>query len=140
MAEKPIHLAFLMWFKTGQQEAGAAALAVERVNADKALLPGRGLEYSWADSGCSARQGLAAIGKLLGEARRVNAVIGPACSSVCDLTSYLAAGQDIPQISYSCTSPVLSNKTKYALVTPSLSLGPILGLRPGMVWDLYSGR
>ena len=54
---------------------GAAALAVERVNADKALLHGRRLEFSFADSGCSAQQGLAAMGKLL-KASRVDAVIG----------------------------------------------------------------
>ena len=59
----------------GTRVAGAAALAVERVNADKSLLPGRRLEYSAADSRCSAQQGLKAMGKLL--AGRVDAVIGP---------------------------------------------------------------
>ena len=61
----------------GKRVAGAAALAVERVNADKTLLPGRRLEYSWADSGCSAKRGLAAMGGLLGGAIKVDAVIGP---------------------------------------------------------------
>ena len=89
--------------------AGAAALAVERVNADKALLPGRRLEYSWADSGCSPEQGLKAMGKLLGGASKVDAVIG-GCSSACEVTSYLSAGQSIPQVSYSCTAGSLSNK------------------------------
>ena len=60
----------------GKRVAGAAALAVERVNADKTLLPGRRLGYSWADSGCSAKQGLAAMGELLGGAIKVDAVIG----------------------------------------------------------------
>ena len=49
----------------GPQVAGAAALAVEQVNADKNLLPGRVLEYNWRDSGCSAKQGLKAMGELL---------------------------------------------------------------------------
>ena len=61
----------------GKRVAGAAALAAERVNADEALLPGQRLEYSWADSGCSAQQGLEAMGKLLSEAHRIYAVIGP---------------------------------------------------------------
>ena len=60
----------------GKRVAGAAALAVERVNADKSLLPQRRLEYSWADSGCSAQQGLVAMGKLLGGTSTVDAVIG----------------------------------------------------------------
>ena len=93
----------------GRRLAGAAALAVEMVNADPSLLPGgRRLEYSWADDGCSAPQGLAAIGELLGKASRVDAVIGPGCSSGCEVTSYLAAAQNISQISYSVTKFFLS--------------------------------
>ena len=61
----------------GKRIAGAAALAVERINADKALLPWHRLEYDWADSGCSAQQGLAAMGKVLRAESTVNAVIGP---------------------------------------------------------------
>ena len=68
------------WEK-GQQIAGAAVLAVERVNADKTLLAGRQLGYSWADSGCSAKQGLKALSKLLGGESRIDAVIGPGCRS-----------------------------------------------------------
>ena len=60
----------------GRRIAGAAALAVEMVNADKTLLPGRVLQYSFADSGCSAQRALTAMGELLGESR-INAVIGP---------------------------------------------------------------
>ena len=63
-------------WKGGPRIAGAAALAVEMVNADKTLLPGRVLQYSFADSGCSAQRALTAMGELLGESR-INAVIGP---------------------------------------------------------------
>ena len=100
----------------GKRVAGAAALAVERVNADEALLPRLKLEYSWADSGCSAQQGLAAMGQLLLGASRIDAVIGPGCSTGCEVTGYLAAGQKIPQISYSCTAVSLSNKENFGLV------------------------
>ena len=61
----------------GRRIAGAAAAAVERVNRDKTLLHGWRLEYSWTDSGCSAQQGLVGMGKLLREASRVDALIGP---------------------------------------------------------------
>ena len=80
----PLHLALLLpmsgsW-KVGERIAGAAALAVERVNADNTLLPGHRLEYSWTDSGCSAQQGLMAIGELLSRMSKVDgkidAVIG----------------------------------------------------------------
>ena len=100
----------------GPQVAGAAALAVEEVNADTSLLPGSVLEYSWADSGCSPKQGLAAMGELLGEGVRISAVIGPACSAACEVTSYLSSGQSLPQISWGCVSPTLSNKNEYGLV------------------------
>ena len=105
-AEEPaIHLALLLpmtgvW-DGGLRIAGAAALAAERVNADKALLPGHVLKYSWADSGCSASQGLKAIGELLSRESKINVVIGPGCSSACTATSYLSGAQNIPQISYS---------------------------------------
>ena len=102
----------------GKRVAGAAALAVERVNADKTLLPGRRLEYSWADSGCSAQKGLAAMGELLEGASTVDAVIGPGCSSACEVTSYLSGGQGIPQISWGCTASSLSNKENHRLVRP----------------------
>ena len=102
----------------GKRVAGAAALAVERVNADKTLLPGRRLEYGWADSGCSAQEGLEAMGELLGGASTVDAVIGPGCSAACEVTSYLSGGQKIPQISWGCLASSLSNKEKYHLVRP----------------------
>ena len=80
-ADEPIHFALLIpWsgaWLVGPRIAGAAELAVRRVNADSMLLPGRVLEYSWADSGCSAQQGLEAIGELLRGKSRIDAVIGP---------------------------------------------------------------
>ena len=106
----------------GKRVAGAAALAVERVNTNKALLPGRRLEYSWADSGCSAQQGLAAMGELLRGASKVDAVIGPGCSAACEVTSYLSGGQGLPQISWGCTAVSLSNKDKYRLVRGPFSV------------------
>ena len=102
----------------GKRVAGAATLAVERVNADQTLLPGRRLEYSWANSGCSAQQALSAIGKLLGGVSRISAVIGPGCSSACEVTSYLVAGQGIPQVSWGCSASSLSNKANHRLVWP----------------------
>ena len=114
----------------GHRIAGAAALAVERVNADKALLPGRRFEYSWADSGCSAQKALAAMGELLRKASKVDAVIGPGCSAACKVTSYLSSGQEIPQISWGCASPKLSDKNQYHLFSrttaPHSSKGPAL--------------
>ena len=73
----------------GRQVAGAAALAVEKVNNEKMLPPGLTLEYSWANSGCSAKQALVAMGELMGQSS-IDAVIGPACSSACEVIGYLS--------------------------------------------------
>ena len=122
LAEKLIRFALLLpltgvW-DIGLRVAGAATLAVSRVNADKALLPGYRLGYGWANSGCSAQQGLTAMGVLLAGESRINAVIGPGCSSACLVTSPLSGGQDFPQISWGCTSPLLSKKEDHRLVKP----------------------
>ena len=105
LAEKRVHFALLLPMSSGLWDwglriAGAAALAVEKVNTNRALLPGHVLEYSWANSGCSAQQGLAAMGELLQGERRIDAVIGPGCNSACEVTSALSGGKTVSQISY----------------------------------------
>ena len=88
--------------------AGAASLAVDQVDADSTLLAGSVLEYSWEDSGCSPRVAPRALGDLMsrrGESS-IDALVGPGCSSACEVTSYTSSGYDIPQISFGCKSPV----------------------------------
>ena len=101
----------------------AAIRVSKRIDLDKtinkATRASDHLQFSFADSGCSAQLGLRAMGELLGGANRINAVIGPGCSSACELTSYLATGQPIPQISYGCTASSLSDKDQHPLVQPS---------------------
>ena len=70
----------------GRRIAGAAELAVKQVNAEGGIA-GRTLGYAWADSGCSQNQVLVGMGKLLGKTS--SAVIGPACSKACEVTSLL---------------------------------------------------
>ena len=89
-SEERVHLAVL-WptsgaWAGGLRIAGAAALAIESVNSAKDLLPRHVLEYSWANSGCSAKQGLVAMGEVLGLGHRIDAVIGPGCSAACTVT------------------------------------------------------
>ena len=104
LSRQNIHFALLLEMSgswdIGHWIAGAAALAVQKINLDKALLPGRKLEYSWKDSGCTAQSGLAAMGELLRRESRIDAVIGPGCSTACEATNHLSGGQKIPQISW----------------------------------------
>ena len=109
IAENLVHIALLLpmtgQWPGGLRVAGAAALAVERVNADNSLLPGRTLQYTAADSGCTARQGLKAMGLIEtvdggtswddsdvdAEASSTNALIGPGCSTACEVAATPAA-------------------------------------------------
>ena len=103
---------------------------MEKISASKDLMPGWKLDYSWQDSGCSPQQGLAAMGELLGNGTRIDAVIGPGCSRACEVTSFLAGGQQVAQISYSCTGSSLSDKQLHPLfsrtVASDTSKGPAL--------------
>ena len=100
--------------------AGALPLAVERINADSSLLPGRTLRFEWRDSGCSPSVALQALGSLA-YGGKLDAVLGPACSIACEPTGYLTAGLNLAQISYSCNSPALSSKKMYPTFTRTVS-------------------
>jgi len=63
-------------WRGGRTIAGAAALAVQRINADSSLLGGMRVEYAWADAGCGVKSGVDALAMLLGS-NRLDAVIGP---------------------------------------------------------------
>ena len=96
--------------------AKAATMAVEHINNDSSLLDGSRLEFVFAETLCSAPAALAALSKLLEEGP-LAAVIGPGCSVACEATGFLTAGRDLPQISYSCLSPALTDKDAYPTVT-----------------------
>ena len=50
----------------------------------------------------------------------IAAIIGPGCSAACETTASLALGQNLPQISHACTSPIFSQE-KYALFSRTVS-------------------
>ena len=138
----------------GRRIAGAVAVAVDAVNADRDLLQGQKLEFDWGDSGCSPGKSLEAIGALAEQHTEEQvdwaAVIGPSCSSACEVTHLLLKGPNLlietqnvesgdrlvwkgwglPQISHGCTSPTLSDDQQYPLfsrtVAPETQKGPTL--------------
>ena len=109
-ADFSVHVLVLLemsgtWNK-GRDIAGATELAVQRVNNDDTLLPGRLMKYSWTDSGCSPAKALKVMKEPLRADSRIVAIIGPGCSFGCEVTSYLSAGalpRHLPQISLGCT-------------------------------------
>jgi hypothetical protein len=101
----------------GRAAAGAVSLAVAEAN-NLSYFVGRDahLAFSWREVDCDSSSAPAALGRMLGEGR-VDAVIGPDCSTACESTGYITAGLDIPQISYSCSASILSDKSKYPTVS-----------------------
>jgi ABC-type branched-subunit amino acid transport system substrate-binding protein len=93
--------------------AGAISLAVADAN-EKFL--GK-LSYVWEQVDCDGTQATAAIGRMM-QAGIVDAVIGPDCEASCEPSAAMTAGYNIAQISYSCSSDLLSDKNKYPTVAP----------------------
>ena len=110
-----LHLAVLLptassW-AAGRASAGAISLAVADANQKFPVK----LSYKWKEVDCDSTQATAAISLMLQD-DVVDAVIGPACEASCESSAYLTAGRNIAQISYSCSSDLLSNKQKYPTV------------------------
>ena len=94
--------------------AGTISLAVADAN-EKFL--GK-LSYVWEQVACDGTQATAAIARMM-QAGIVDAVIGPECEASCEASATLTAAHNIPQISYSCSSDLLSDKTAYPTVAPN---------------------
>ncbi|XP_078693880.1 atrial natriuretic peptide receptor 2-like isoform X3 [Branchiostoma floridae x Branchiostoma belcheri] len=98
----------------GQRMGPAAAVAIDDINNNAALLPDHHLDFVWKDTGCSAREGMDVTMELyeeLGENLRV--IIGPGCDAVCGPIGVLAASWNVPIVSWGCASSHLSNKDEY---------------------------
>ena len=86
----------------GRTIAGAAALAVKRINDDAGLLGGMRVEYVWVDAGFTVSAGNEAIAKLLAN-KDIDAFFGPGkltfirCAVVRRLNDALAVVQQATQ-------------------------------------------
>jgi hypothetical protein len=64
---------------------------------------------------CDRLQAGAALNEMLTEGP-VDAVIGPDCSLACESAAYITALRGLPQVSYSCSSSALLDKTEFPTV------------------------
>ena len=141
VAADPLRLAILVptvssW-PDGRASVGAISLAVEDANRRADLLGGRRLVFQWREVECDASNAPAAIGLML-QKGPIDAVVGPDCSLSCESTAHLTAGLNIPQISYSCTSPGLSDKDVFPTVREPTPLGAGFSLvGQGMQWGSW---
>jgi ABC-type branched-subunit amino acid transport system substrate-binding protein len=103
-------------------------MAVEEVNRQSELLGGLKIQMFEKAVGCDSSSASAWLSVLL-EDGPVDAVIGPWCSLGCESSAYVTGGLDIAQISYSCTSPLLSDKDAFPTVTlPPDESGPSMSV------------
>ena len=68
------------------------------------------------------------LGSLLQEGA-IKAVIGPGCSSACETTASLTAGQNLAQISYGCEGPDIANEKQNTIsrtVSPIVDRSPVV--------------
>ncbi len=120
------HLAVLIPFEgrypIGNHIAGGLPVALERIALDNVTFSeihkgGHDIEFTWVDSKCDVREGLSlAADFLYGSAqlgRSVDALIGPACSAVCEPVGILAGYTNTPMISFACVSRHLSDRSAY---------------------------
>ena len=101
----------------------AVELALEEINSNRTLLPSTTLLHTALDDGCSqgggvsaALQGCGPLGSSCGTTVNptyMDAIIGSGCSSSCEATALLTAVWKMPQISWGCESPTLSNKVDF---------------------------
>ncbi|XP_068241887.1 guanylate cyclase 32E isoform X2 [Palaemon carinicauda] len=113
-ASENITIGFLSSFPNNKLALGALPIAVEAVNNDPTLLPGKRLLYEVADVGNSNLEALAAL-----SIRRMTAMrdaghlafIGP--DDNCANEALVAAAWNLPMITYKCADKRVSDKSKY---------------------------
>ncbi|MCE7735885.1 MAG: ABC transporter substrate-binding protein [Candidatus Heimdallarchaeota archaeon] len=122
----------------GVEREAAFRIAIEEINTHTTLLPNTELKYEVRDTQTIASIGENAAEELINLG--VFGLVGAASSSVSAAIAEKAETAKVPQISYSSTSPTLSNKTKFPyflrVVPPdsiqSVAIGNIVNK---MGWD-----
>ena len=96
---------------------GAAYIARDDINL-ASIINGRRLEIRVRAVECARQAAAIAVGDERAKGP-LDAVVGPHCSDTCQSTGFVTASFEIPQISYSCRSNEMSDKTVYPLVRHS---------------------
>lgn len=97
----------------GVEREAASRIAVENINNDLELLPNTQIEMITLDTGTSQAVGLTAF--LDGIDQGIIVAVGAASSSVSSIIAIAGGVFDIPQLSYSSTSAILSDVDDYPL-------------------------
>ncbi len=107
-------LGYAMPWQAGWQfgvGVGSAIVLGIREVEKRQLLPGYKIEWVLMDDWCWSLHGMQVAVDVWSSVEDLDGIIGAACSAVCQPVSLLAAAWGIPMVSYSCTSPRLSDKS-----------------------------
>lgn len=107
----------------GIERNAAARMAVDNINANDSILNGYTLEMIVRDTQTYPTAGAAAAQEIIADG--AVAIVGAASSAVSKAVAEVAAPNKIPQVSYSSSSPELSNKTEYPYFMRMISPDPI---------------
>ena len=112
----------------GRYIAGAMTIAVEVINNNDTLLPGRNLSFVWNDTECVGKVGLHETVDLFLTVRKLHGFIGGGCDEVCEPAGLLASAWNLPMVSWGCSSIHLSSKNTYN--TLARTVGPYNKMAP----------
>ena len=98
----------------------ALTIAFDEVNQNDAILPKHTLKFLVAYDNCHPAEGLDAMIRLVQE-DKVDAIIGPSCSTSALTIAYLASSWNVPMIGYVGRNPSLTNKEEYPTYIRSIS-------------------
>ena len=112
----------------------AFAMALEEINANPDLLPDTTLVGVTVDDACTKSGGITAplsqcgpLSETTGCAEKYfDVIVGSGCSSSCQSTARLAEAWKVPQVSWACTSPALSNVIDYPWFVRAVSSNRII--------------
>ena len=118
----PINLGVLIpWtreWEIGPYIAGGAVLGVRRVQELNLLPSPLALQWQWRDDHCRSRQGMRMTMDMWSSFNgELHALVGSACSVVCEPVANMADALNIPFVSFGCTSESLSDKFTYPTFT-----------------------
>lgn len=126
---------------TGQQRLAGFLLAVKEINADSTLLPNTTFKIAVKDTKLNLGKTFFATLELSKSAfggKGVDACIGPQASGESDAAATVLSQFSTVQISYSSTSPLLSNKVNYRYFARTCPSDAFQGAAmAGMVADYF---
>ncbi|XP_072475414.1 guanylate cyclase 2G-like [Notamacropus eugenii] len=114
---------------SAQRLGAAIQIAMEKINSDPFYLGNYTMEFTYANSACSAKESLDAFIKQV-QKERISALFGPVCPGAAEVTGLLASQWNIPMFGFVRQTTTLENRFLYDtymnLVSPVQKMGEVL--------------